>query len=71
MTARLEELISAINRTNAGTVKDGRSITDLLAYRDCLNLKVKIMREFLSAASSRVDRYSNSEIRVYATVPVG
>mgnify|MGYP006990346091 CR=1 FL=1 len=36
--ARLEELISAINRTNNSTrAGDGTTLSDLLAKRDCLN----------------------------------
>ena len=67
---RLEALISAINRTNAATVRDGRTLTDLLAHRDCLSTRVKVMRSFLDAASEKVDRYSRTEIRIVSTVPV-
>lgn len=35
---RLEELIAGINRTNSATVHEGRTLTDLLAARDCLKL---------------------------------
>ena len=67
---RLETLVAAINRTNAATVHDGRTITDLLAHRDCLSSKVKVMRSFLDAASAKVDRYSRTEIKIVSTVPV-
>ena len=67
---RLEALIAAINRTNAMTVRDGRTITDLLAHRDCLASKVKVMRDFLNAASDKVDRYSRTEIKIVSTVSV-
>ena len=70
LIARLEVLIAAIDRTNEATVRDGRTITDLLVHRDCLANKIGIMRGFLESASARVDRYARTEIRIVSTVPV-
>lgn len=67
---RLEELMSRINMTNSQTSCDGATITQMLAKRDALSLKVKVMREFLEEASHLVDRYSRSEIKVIPTVKV-
>ena len=67
---RLEELMSRINMTNSQTVCDGTTITQMLAKRDALGLKVKVMREFLNEASHLTDRYSRSEIKVVSTVKV-
>lgn len=67
---RLEELITKINLTNSSTVHDGRTITELLAHRDCLKSKIQIMRNFLDNASSRVNRMTHSEIKIMSTVPV-
>lgn len=67
---RLEELMSRINMTNSQTSCDGATITQMLAKRDALSLKVKVMREFLNEASHLTDRYSRSEIKVVSTVKV-
>lgn len=67
---RLEELIAKINLTNSSTFHDGRTITELLARRDCLKSKIQIMRSFLDSASGRVNRLTHSEIKIMSTVPV-
>lgn len=67
---RLEELIAKINLTNSRTVHGGKTITELLAHRDCLKNEIQIMRNFLDSASSRVHRMTHSEIRIRSTVPV-
>lgn len=67
---RLEELIARINLTNSRTVRDGKTITELLARRDCLKNKIQIMRNFLDNASSRANRMTHSEIKIVSTVPV-
>ena len=69
--ARLEELISAINRTNNSTaVEGGITLSDLLARRDCLKGKLSALRNFLNSASALVRRHSASEIKVKSTVNV-
>ncbi len=67
---RLEELIARINRTNNETEYEGKSISDLIAKRDCLKERVRILRSFLDEASSRVNRYSKTEIKINSTVEV-
>ncbi len=69
--ARLEELISAINRTNNSTTLEGGStLSDLLAKRDCLKGRLSALRNFLDNASALVRRHSASEIKVKSTVNV-
>ena len=69
--ARLEELISAINRTNNSTkLEDGSTLSDLLAKRDCLKGRLSVLRGFLDNASALVRRHSVSEIKVKSTVDV-
>lgn len=70
MTERLEFLIARINLTNSTTVHDGKTISDLLAHRDCLKNKIGIMRNFLNNASSRTARMTRTEIKIVSTVPV-
>ncbi len=67
---RLEELIARINRTNNETRNGGVSITDLIARRDCLKERIRIMRDFLNTSSEKVSRYSKAEIKIHSTVPV-
>lgn len=68
---RLEELISAINRTNStARTEDGRTLSDLLARRDCLKGKLGILRNFLENASALVRRRTVGEIRIKSAVDV-
>lgn len=67
---RLEELIGRINLTNSRTLVDGVSMTQLLARRDCLKLRLSTLRGFLDAASAKVERYSRTEIKIQSSVDV-
>ena len=68
---RLEELISAINRTHStARTEDGRTLSDLLARRDCLKGKLGILRNFLENASALVRRRTVGEIRIKSAVDV-
>lgn len=68
--AELENLISKINMTNSRTESDGMTITEMLAKRDCLKTDIKIMRNFLSSSSAKINRYSRTEIIIRSTVNV-
>lgn len=67
---RLEELIARINKTNNATKSGDLTVTDLIARRDCLKERLRIMRDFLNASSDKVSRYSKAEIRILSTVSV-
>jgi hypothetical protein len=70
--ARLLELVSAINRTNAKTgFDDQRTISDAIAERDVVGKRRDFLTGIAEAASTRQDRYSKSEVRFIATVSVG
>jgi hypothetical protein len=69
--ARLFELISAINRTNAQTAFDnGQFISDAIARRDVAAKKRDFLTGIADAASTRQDRYSKSEVKFVATFSV-
>ncbi|MBQ1371599.1 MAG: DIP1984 family protein [Oscillospiraceae bacterium] len=70
MLDRLEWLIARINLTNSRTLSDGVTVTELLARRDTLAKRVTMMRSFLDAASTKVERYSQKEIKILSTVKV-
>lgn len=67
---RMEELISQINLTNSKTIHNGKTITELLAHRDCLKEKIQIIRDFLDYSSNLVNRATRSEIKIRSTIPV-
>ncbi len=67
---RLEELISRINNTNNRTSCGDVTITQLIARRDCLKERIRVMRDFLNTCSQVVSRYSKAEIRIRSSVKV-
>ena len=63
--AQLEELIARINRTNSTTeAGEGRTLSDLLARRECMTGRLRILRDFLNSASAVVNRRTVGEIRI-------
>ena len=70
ISARLEQLITAINLTNSAVTDGGEPLTALLARRDVLKSRVGALRNFLNAASSVVMRGSRSEVVIRSTVDV-
>ncbi len=66
----LETLIARINLTNCQTVVEGRSLTQLIARRDALTLKLGAYRDLASAASQIGRRAARSEIKLLSTVDV-
>ena len=70
LSTSLEDLITRINLTNAQTTVEGKSLTALIAKRDCLTKRLRVLRHFLSAASSTAMRSRGTEIIVKSTVPV-
>ncbi len=70
--AEFRRLVYLINMTNAQTVtEDGKNITSLLAERDALGQKVRILNDALRTISEKESRYSRSEIKYIRTVDVG
>ena len=69
-TARLEELMAQINLTNSKTVVDGATLTELIARKDCLTLKIGVYRDFLQQAGQTARRATRSEIKILSTVNV-
>lgn len=67
---RLEELTAAINLRNCATVHEGETLTQMIARRDALTLRLRILRQFANQASQLAHRSSHSEIRIVSTVNV-
>jgi len=69
--AQLKDIIFRINKTNLETTVDGRSLTDIIAEKDTLSLKISTLREVLENANVRSDRYSRNEIKFVRTIEIG
>lgn len=68
---RYEDLIARINAANGRTMIDGRTLTEHLAHRECLQTKMHHYRSLISSAVSDVGyRSSRSEIKIKRTVSV-
>lgn len=70
LTKRFEELVTKINLRNATVVDSSETLTNLLARKDALTLKINVMRDFLSEASSITSRGTRSEIKILPTIDV-
>jgi hypothetical protein len=69
--ARMLHLIRSINRTNAKTAfGEQQTIADAIAERDSIGKKRDLLTSVVEAGSTRQDRYSKSEVKFVATVPV-
>lgn len=68
--AKLEELIGRINLTNCATVVDGKTLTELIAKKDCLSIKVSTYQNFVNQASQTARRATRTEIKILSTVDV-
>lgn len=68
---RITWLIRSINATNTATAFDDRNtLTDAIAQRDAALERRALYANQARAASTRQDRYSHSEIRYVASLPV-
>ena len=67
---QLKDLIVRINRTNQGTVWEGKTLTEIIAGKDVLSMHLGALRATLEAANVRSDRYSRNEIKFVRTVDV-
>ena len=67
---QLQELMFRINATNMHTVKDGRTLTEMMAAREVLGKRVQILRDAFDRATQSQDRYGRNEIKYVTTVDV-
>ena len=67
---RLEELMARINKTNCLTQDNGESITELIAKKDALSVRIRSYRELIAAASSTAKRARYTEIKILSAVNV-
>ena len=69
-TARLEQLMGQINLANCRTIVAGKTVTELIARKDCLSLKLRCYQELLREASQLARRATRTEIKIFSTVNV-
>ena len=55
---------------DGNTVVDGVRLTQLIARKDCLRLRLEAYRELVQAASQTARRATRSEIRILSAVDV-
>ena len=67
---RLAYLIARINITNCQTECDGQSLTELIAKKDALTVKISAYRDIVSTASQLAYRARNTEIKIKPTISV-
>ena len=65
-TARLETLMASINLTNCRTKVDGKSLTQIIARKDALNLRRGVYNSVYYAASQDTQRARGTEIKIKA-----
>ncbi len=62
--ARLETLMAQINLTNCRTKVSGKTLTELIAQKDTLLLKLSAYRDLVYTAGQSANRARGTEIRV-------
>ena len=68
---RLESIIWHINATNMQTRNgEGKTLTELMAQKDVLTMRIGSLRSVFDAASAGQDRYSRSEIKMVTVIDV-
>ena len=68
--ARLSYLISRINLTNSRVEVDGQTLTELIARKDALSLKIHVYRDVVCAGSQTSYRARNTEIKIKSAIVV-
>ena len=65
---RLEYLMAAINHTNDVTEAGGMTLTQIIARKDAMNLRLSAYKVLAGEAGSNTSRARGTEIRVLPTV---
>lgn len=68
--ARLGVLIAKINLTNSQTVVDGKTLTELIAQKDALQLSIYTYKEIVDVANQKTYRSRNTEIKIKTAISV-
>ena len=68
--ARLEKLMADINLTNCRTMAGGKTLTELIARKDALSVKLSAYRDIAYEANQNTRRARNTEIKIKSQVKV-
>ena len=68
--SRLEKLMADINLTNCTTKAGDRTLTEIIARKDALNIKLSAYRDIAYEASQNTRRARNTEIKIKSQVKV-
>ena len=66
----LQDLIARINLTNSTVKTEGKTLTEWIAARDALTLKLSVCRDLVNTASSGASRARGTEFRIKRAVSV-
>ena len=68
--SRLSYIISRINLTNSRVSIDGQTLTELIAKKDVLSLKISAYKDIVFTASQTAYRARNTEIKIKSAITV-
>ena len=68
--SQFEEIVYRINRTNMQSLHEGETLTQMIARKDALKLRLSVMRDLLKHVVEN-ERYARLEIKYVRTVDVG
>ncbi|MBQ4467222.1 MAG: DIP1984 family protein [Firmicutes bacterium] len=68
--SRLEKLMADINLTNCTTKAGDKTLTEIIARKDALNIKLSAYRDIAYEASQNTRRARNTEIKIKSQVKV-
>lgn len=67
---RLGYLIAQINKTNCETIVDGMSLTEMIAKKDVLAVKISTYKDIVYTAAQTTYRARNTEIKIKSAIEV-
>ncbi len=67
---RLAYLMARINKTNCETEIDGQTLTEIIARKDALSLKIHLYKDVVYAGSQASYRARNTEIKIKSAISV-
>lgn len=65
---RFQYLVEKINLTNCSTKVGGRTLTELLAEKDAMSLRLSLYRNLVNTASSGAQRARRTEIKILSAL---
>lgn len=67
---RLEYIIAKINLSNCTIKVEGKTLTEIIAKKDCLAEKASVLQSLIAVASRPINRISRTEIKMLSTINV-